>query len=185
MAGEFTITVNDRALQISLKNFSARIQPPPLLKIAGEVMRGSIERTFREQGSPAGSWAPLAASTLKRGKGGAGRLKLIQSGRLKNSMSYQIAADTLTIGTNLAYARIQQEGGFAGRRAPSNRGFRREITQEARGFHGPRNQHGYFGFRRPFIPARPYLVFRPEDTQRMKDAMERYVAAVAAEEGLQ
>jgi phage gpG-like protein len=184
MAGEFKVTVNDRALQISLKNFSARISPEPLLKIAGEVMRGSIERTFREQGSPAGSWAPLAASTLKRGKGGAGRLKLIQSGRLKNSMSYQVNGNVLTIGTNLAYARIQQEGGFAGRRAPSNKGFKREITQEARGFHGPRNQHGYFGFRRPFIPARPYLVFRPEDPQRMKDAMERYIAAVASEEGL-
>jgi phage gpG-like protein len=184
MAGEFNITVNDKSLQISLKNFSARIQPQPLLKIAGEVMRGSIERTFREQGSPAGSWAPLAASTLKRGKGGAGRKILIQSVRLKNSNTYQVSGNVLTIGTNLVYAQIQQEGGFAGRRAPSNTGFRREITQEARGFHGPRNQHGYLGFRRPFIPARPYLVFRPEDPQRMKDAMERYAAAVAAEEGL-
>src|SRR3954471_7590128 len=103
MAGEFKITVNDQALQISLKNFSARIQPPPLLKIAGEVMPGSIERTFREQGSPAGSWAPLAAATLTRGKGGVGRKIFIQRGMLKNSMTYQVSGNVLTIGSNLVY----------------------------------------------------------------------------------
>jgi len=184
MAGEFNITVNDKALQISLKNFSARITPEPLLKIAGEVMRGSIERTFREQGSPAGSWAPLAASTLKRGKGGAGRLKLIQSARLKNSLTpeqggQKIVGNSLIIGTNLVYARIQQEGGFAGRREPSNRRkLGHHIDQQIGGFHGPMN------FRRPFIPARPYLVFRPEDPQRMTDAMERYIDAAASEGGL-
>jgi phage gpG-like protein len=178
MAGEFNITVNDKALQISLKNFSARIQPPPLLKIAGEVMRGSIERTFREQGSPAGSWAPLAASTLKRGKGGAGRKILIQSGRLKNSMTYQVNGDTLTIGTNLAYAQIQQEGGFAGRHEPSSRRKLGQHIDQHFGVHGPMR------WRRPFIPARPYLVFRPEDPQRMTDAMQRYIDAVAKEEGL-
>jgi phage gpG-like protein len=39
-------------------------------------------------------------------------------------------------------------------------------------------------WRRPFIPARPYLVFRPEDPQRIKDAFERYADEVAAEEGM-
>src|SRR3954471_11664277 len=113
MAGEFKITVNDQALQISLKNFSARIQPPPLLKIAGEVMRGSIEQTFREQGSPAGSWAPLSPSTLARDRiRGTGRKILIQSGRLKNSITYAIVnRDRLLIGTNLRYAAIHQLGG--------------------------------------------------------------------------
>lgn len=178
MSSPFNIAVNDKALQISLRNFSSRISPAPLLKIAGEVMRGSIERTFREQGSPAGSWAPLAASTLKRGKGGAGRLKLIQSGRLKNSISYLMSGNTLVIGTNLVYAHIQQEGGFAGRREPSNKRKLGHHIDHHFGVHGPMK------WRRPFIPARPYLVFRPEDPQRMKDAMELYADTVAKEEGL-
>ncbi len=173
-----TITVNKKALEISLRNFAERIQPGPLLKIAGEVMRGSVERTFRDQGSPAGSWAPLAPSTLRRGKGGANRKMLIQSGRLKNSMTYQTSGNTLTIGTNLNYARIQQEGGFAGRREPS---ARRKLGQQIDRHFGV---HGPLKWRRPFIPARPYLVFRPEDPQRMKDAMERYISTVASEEGL-
>src|SRR5262249_15460217 len=136
-------------------------------------------RTFREQGSPAGSWPPLAASTLKRGKGGAGRKILIQSGRLKNSINYDVQGNTLTIGTNLVYARIQQQSGFAGRRSPSNRRqLAHFIDQRIGGFHGPMK------FRRPHIPARPYLVFRPEDPQRIADAMQRYIDASAQQEGL-
>jgi phage virion morphogenesis protein len=174
----FKAVVNDSALQISLKNMSDRISPEPLLKIAGEVMRSSVERTFREQGSPAGSWAPLAQSTLKRGKGGVGRKILIQSGRLKNSITYQVSGNVLTIGTNIRYAAIQQSGGVAGRREPSNRRKLGHVVDQHFGVHGP------LKWRRPVIPARPYLVFRPEDPQKITDAMQRYVDAVAAEAGL-
>jgi phage gpG-like protein len=177
MAGELKITVNTKSLEILLNNLSENVQPESMLKIAGEVMRGSIERTFREQGSPAGSWAPLAASTLKRSKGGVGRKMLIQSGRLKNSIAYTTSGNVLTIGTNLVYAQIQQEGGFAGRREPSNRRKLGHLVDQEFGAHGPMK------WRRPFIPSRPLLVFRPEDPQRMKDAMERYIAAVASEAG--
>ena len=156
------LTINDKPVRFALKNFSARIVPEPLLKIAGQVMRSSVEQTFRDQGSPAGSWAPLAASTLKRAKGGVGRKILIRSGRLKNSVTYTVSGNILTIGTNLKYAAIHQKGGVAGRRGP----FKKKNA------------------RRPEIPARPYLVFRPEDPQRMKAAMERYIDAVAQEEGL-
>jgi phage virion morphogenesis protein len=186
MAQNVSISINDKALRITLGNLNERLRNPvPMLKIAGQVMKSSIERTFRDQGSPAGSWAPLAASTLKRGKGGAGRKILIQSARLKNSVTddtnYSISGNTLKIGSNLVYAAIHQFGGFAGRSVPSNRTLKRDITNEARGFHGPRNQHGYFGFRRPFIPARPYLVFRPEDPQRITEAIERYIASAEAQ----
>lgn len=157
MPNAFTFSVNDKELRITLANLNARMAPGPLLNIAANVMRGSFERTFRGQGSPDGAWKPLAASTLKRGKGGAGRKILIQSGRLKNSITYAVAGNTLTMGSNLVYARIQQEGGVAGRKGP----FRKKTG------------------RRPFIPARPYLVFRPEDPQRIAEAMERYIAAGA------
>ncbi|HKV94886.1 MAG TPA: phage virion morphogenesis protein [Candidatus Angelobacter sp.] len=159
---DLKITVNDAPMQIALKNFSARIVPGSLLKIAGAVMRSSIEQTFRDQGSPAGSWPALAPSTLKRGKGGIGRKMLIQSGRMKNSINYLVEGNTLTIGTNLRYAAIQQKGGIAGRKGP----FKKKNG------------------RRPFIPARPFVVFRPEDPQRIADAMQRYIDAAAQESGL-
>lgn len=164
---DLKIAVNDKPVQIALKNFAGRISPSePLLRIAGNVMRSSIETTFREQGSPSGSWSPLAPSTLKRGRGGAGRKILIQSGRLKNSVTYPkafiIAGNTLTMGSNLRYAAIQQLGGTAGRKGP----FKKK------------------GGRRPHIPARPYTVFRPKDPQKIGDAMQRYLDAGAAAEGL-
>jgi phage virion morphogenesis protein len=159
---QFEISVNDKAAQIALTDFTERVlrNPTPLLKIAGEVMRGSIDTTFRQQGSPAGSWTPLAKSTLKRVT--AGHKILIGRGRLKNTITYRVAGKTLTIGTNLVYAGIHQHGGEAGRRGP----FKKK------------------GGRRAHIPARPYLVFRPEDPDKMGAAMQRYIDAAAAAEGL-
>lgn len=75
-----------------------------------------------------------------------GRLILIRSGRLKNSITQAISGNALTIGTNLIYARIHQFGGKAGR--------------------------GH----RATIPARPYLVFRPEDPEMIARKMEAYIA---------
>jgi phage virion morphogenesis protein len=178
MANNLGFKINDKELQIGLKRFASQLSPEPLLKIAGEVMRGSIERTFREQGSPAGSWPPLAASTLKRAKGGTARKMLIQSGRLKNSINYQVAGNTLTIGTNLKYAAIHQFGGVAGRKSPSHRRRLAHLIDQQFGFHGPMK------WRRPVIPARPYVVFRPEDPQRIAAAMDRYIDASAQQSGL-
>jgi phage gpG-like protein len=73
------------------------------------------------------------------------------SGRLKNSMTQSIEGRTLTIGTNLIYARIQQQGGVAGR------GHKAKI------------------------PARPYLVFRPEDPQAIATKIETYLEGAVVE----
>ncbi|HLJ89571.1 MAG TPA: phage virion morphogenesis protein [Candidatus Angelobacter sp.] len=143
------IAINDQQVQIALRNFNQRLNPQPILKIIGQIMRSSIVRTFQDQGSPPGSWRPLSPATLKRGKGGLGRKTLIQSGRLRNSVTdnaaYVISGNVLRIGSNLIYARIQQEGGLAGRG------------------------------RKVRIPARPFLVVRPEDPGKIKAAIERYV----------
>ena len=152
------ISINDKQLQIMLTRMVERLNPAPLLNIAAQVMRSSFERTFRDQGSPGGSWAPLAPATIKRGRGGAGRKILIQRGRLKNTLTYETNGNRLTMGSNLVYARIQQEGGEAGRRSPFKK------------------QQG----RRPRIPARPYLVFRPEDPQKIAGEIERFINSPAA-----
>ncbi|SRR6266481_552483 len=156
------INVNDKPTQIALKNLTQRIlgNPTPLLNIAGNVMRSSVEQTFRDQGSPAGSWPPLAALTARHRT--SGHKILIGKGRLKNSITFRVSGNQLAIGTNLKYAAIHQFGGEAGRRPP---------------FKKPRG-------RRARIPARPYLVFRTEDPQKIADAMQRYIDAQIAVEGL-
>lgn len=209
MAGALEIRVNDREARVALRNFSQRVKARPLLAIAGAIMMGSITQTFRDEGSPSGSWPPLAAWTrsgafnrisfrtkrvlrfkdspggraiskkaarhfsagdistttsVVRGRGGPrpGKKLLVESGRLRKSVTRAIEGNTLRIGTNLVYAGIHQHGGVAGRRGP----FKKKDG------------------RRPMIPARPFVVFRPEDPQRMQEGMEAYIDHEAKQAGL-
>lgn len=162
------VKVNSQAFKLGMAKFVKGIGVEPSLKIVGALLVNQTEQTFRDQGAPAGSWPPLAASTLKRRKFRAGDKMLIRSGRLKNSNAQQITSEgnkgQLLFGNNLVYGRIQQEGGYAGRKAPSRRsGARRRA------------------FRRPYIPARPYLVFPPE--QKIQAALERAYNAAAQSAG--
>jgi phage virion morphogenesis protein len=161
MADDVQIRINDAELQVKLRNFVAHIGGRHLLAAAGEVMQDSIAQTFRDEGSPAGSWPPLAASTLKRVT--PGHKMLIGRGRLARSIVYRVVGDEkLEIGSNLVYAAIHQLGGEAGRRGP----FKKK------------------GGRRAHIPARPYLVFRPEDPDNIRQAMERVIDQASEQSGL-
>lgn len=128
------VVVDSRELTIGMGQFKGEVSDKAsLLRIAGALMLGSIARTFREEGSPAGSWARLALSTLKKKGYTAGHKLLILSGRLFGSQStsvsvpdmlpanagtligsgsikYEISGGVLTIGTNLVYAAVHQWG---------------------------------------------------------------------------
>lgn len=171
--------MNDNAVQSGLAQLGS-VDYTPLLKQFGEHMLRSKELTFRSGGSPDGSWPPLAESTL-RGysdakrqafvgsllKGGNTTLRrrgqknlvarkiLINTARLKNSIAYVVVdAHKVNIGTNLVYAAIHQYGGLAGRGHKSK------------------------------IPARPYLVFRPEDPAKLQGLADKFVALRVREAGL-
>jgi len=172
----------------------------PLLRILGNLMVGSVMQTFREGGSPAGSWrAPLPGSIRsqyerrKRKKIGpltkrqqqasygktlagadtaafsrfAGAKKtLIASGHLMKSISFAIDAEAgaVRIGTNLLYARIHQLGGVI---VPKSRKFLRFPIGG-----------GQFMFaKKVTMPARPYLVLRPEDPARLAESVRDYLVA--------
>lgn len=153
-------------VRLRLDRLRATVKKEPMLKIAGEIMVGSIHRTMREQGSPANSWAPLAASTIKRRRNKKkSSIRILQdSRRLYNSISYKINPRGVVIGpsADVPYAEIHQRGGEAGRRPP----FKKKNG------------------RRPFIPARPYVVLRPEDPERIRTALQQYVEKHIAQGGL-
>jgi phage gpG-like protein len=166
-----TVTVNSTQAKFALQGFSEAIGVEPILKIFGAVMRDSVQKTFREQGSPAGSWPALAPSTIKSRKFVSGDKILIRRGLLLNSVNEQVTVagheGKLVHGTNLKYAAIQNSGGFAGRKTQS-----------------PKSRARGKKFRRPFIPARQFIVFRPEDPQRMTDAAETFIQSQAKGKGL-
>jgi len=87
-------------------------QNDELMRIIGASQMVSVRRTFREQGSPAGSWAPLSPNTISRNpaKYGFGHKLLVDSGRLLNSVTFAVFTGGVIIGTNLVYAAVHQYG---------------------------------------------------------------------------
>jgi phage gpG-like protein len=83
-----------------------------LMRQIGASQLVSVRRTFREQGVPADSWAPLSPNTVRRNpkKYGSGHKLLIDKGTLLNSITFAPFTGGVVVGTNLAYARVQQEG---------------------------------------------------------------------------
>ena len=135
-----TVQVDERQANVQLNELrSAVTDTRPLLNIVGEVMRGSIAKTFREEGSPAGSWPKLAISTLRNRKYTSGHKLLIMSGRLFGSISYTSSADALTIGTNVPYAAVHQFGS-----ADYRGGLTGPLTRE---------QHAAYEAERVNVPA--------------------------------
>ncbi len=207
MAGT-AITIRQHELMISLGQLGAAVSDvPDMLRIIGAYMMGSVARTFRDEGSPSGSWPALAASTKKKKGYTAGHKLLIMSGRLFGSIQSQVQGDRLTIGTNLVYAAVHQYGsrdrlgGSIGAQAKiPGRGvnvrqhfhsgrFRqfgtRTITDEfgddenvRTRYQGPAQGMPISAHtRHQNIPARPYLVFRPEDPTNIELALESHIGA--------
>jgi phage virion morphogenesis protein len=208
------IQIDDANVRIALGKFRlALAQKGDLMQEIGAAMLVSIRRTFREQGSPANSWMPLAPSTIKNNpkKYGSGHKLLIDSGRLLNSIGIsQTSPDSVTIGTNVVYAAVHQFGsrdrgsvgvgprtekmqsatvkvrqhGFARLSKSLGKGRLGNRTMNIR---GPRNQvRGSVSAhtRHQNIPARPYLVFRPEDPQRIQSLVNGYIRRAKVQAGL-
>ena len=175
-----TATVNDREVRIALGEAASRTKPASVLRIAGEVMRRSVKDTFEDEGFPRGSWRKVRGSTVasqftrggrrqtttpKQGRESAafqrfsaGKKILTDSGRLQNSISYRASGRSLVIGTNLIYARIHQEGGVI-------------KAKRARALMIPLGNGRVIFRKRVVIPARPYLLIKPQDPTDIGEAI--------------
>ncbi len=214
------IKVNSAGAVQALGQFAASTAPgqrTALMQTIGAGMLVSIYKTFAEEGSPAGSWPGLAASTIKRMKGAGGHKLLVRSGRLRNSIRAVAEADRVVIGTNLVYAAVHQFGsrdrgmGLGPQARVSGRGVqvnahdshrtakrqkgrisivdKNGVTRTVtRNMPGPlmRTDFKVRGHQRfQNIPARPYLVFRPEDPARIQEQVDLFYKTQAQNAGLQ
>ena len=219
------VTTNANQVSISLQQFQLSLgQRERLMQTIGAGQLVSIYRTFDEEGSPSGSWAPLAQSTLRGKRYTAGHKLLIISGRLRNSINAQSSGNSVTIGTSVVYARVQQLGSGAGKvKVAKHHGSillahsyaQREVkghdgksymvpTPVRTGKHlvvnrngktvtvkakleGPRRLKSFdvaAHERTGGIPARPFLVFRPEDPARILEQAKLFAENAAANAGL-
>ena len=239
MSTEVVQLDNGRAL-VALGRFRLSLeQRGELMQELAQSQLVSVRRTFREQGAPANSWVPLAESTIRRNPKlyGAGHKLLIVSGRLLNSISVlQTTNEQVTIGTNLAYARVQNDGSrdrgtpigpkteaeskttvdvaahdrflspyerrwvlshspsakvegpvFEGKNRQRVRAEGpRMANYERFRLAGPANRQQVSAHsRHQNIPGRRYMVFRPEDPNRMRGVVTRYIKKAREAAGLE
>lgn len=151
------VRLHDVAVRAALAKLARRAGAIDLLgEDLGLALTQIRQKRFDRQRGPHGRrWEPLSPATLKRRKslsrGGIHPI-LIQRGHLKGSITYQVAGRTLTVGSNMVYARIHQLGGQAGRG--------HSVT----------------------IPARPYLDWDHEDELNARKIVLRHLdlAGIAA-----
>ena len=123
-----------------------------------EIGSGIVEEArlgFRESKDPYGTpWQKLKASTIARRRKGSSQ-PLLDTGRLRNSISFRLIGNGVEVGTNVRYAAIHQFGGEAGRG------------------------------RKVEIPARPYLPLttdgdlQPEAREEVLDTILRHLKRAA------
>lgn len=169
---QINIKIDDADVAALFKRLHAKVSDmTPVMEVIGQIVRTSVVGNFEEGGrySEPGNWrggnkrwAPLSISTLfagrnsrfagKRGrfKKGAeeqfkGRMTLVDTARLRNSINVDAGRNKVEIGTNVKYAAIHQFGGKAGRGKKIN------------------------------IPARPFLVVQDEDIREINSVLKRYL----------
>jgi len=137
MSVQLVINIEDHAVKEKLIGLTRNAQDlSPVFRSFGEYMIRSIGKNFREGGRP-GKWEESQRVKESGGK------TLIKTRRLQNSITYKTDKTSLTLGSNVIYARIHQLGGQAGRG------------------------------RKTTIPARPYLMFQDDDFAYLRGLIRR------------
>lgn len=150
------IEINDREIRDALQQLQQRVENlRPALTDIGAAVTESTRLRFRDQETPAGAaWAPLSRFTVdRRRQQGRGAQILRDTGRLANSITYQVGSDYVEVGTNVVYGPTHQFGARRGEfgvqpvtvKAHQRRG--RPVRQHTRQQALPWGN----------IPARPFL----------------------------
>ena len=142
------LTLDDREVQQALGNLLRRLaNPRPALEAIGAAVVADTDLAFRGQSDPWGQpWTPLSAVTQARrrqGPGAGANQILRDTGRLANSIGYQVSGDAVSVGTNVVYAAPHQFGNPANRMHNTPRGNQAPIPP------------------RPFLPLRNNQVDLP------------------------
>lgn len=103
MASKITIDVQAAQVQLYLKQYARPAQVTAALAALGRVIVNRIKLGFRSGTDPYGiPWKP---PVLRKGQ------PLVDTGRLRSSISSRVIGQEVEVGTNLIYAPIHQFGG--------------------------------------------------------------------------
>lgn len=139
----------DKALLGAAKRLSERRL---LMDGIGEMMVSSTLQRFEDEKGPDGkAWKPSIRATPSEGsgkkiKGRKGGKTLTDTARLRKSIEHRATGDEVMVGSNVAYARIHQRGGRAGRGLSVD------------------------------LPARPYLGVSKQDAEDIREMVGDFLA---------
>jgi phage virion morphogenesis protein len=163
----------------------------PVFRGIGADIVADAALRFRDSRDPYGvPWKPLAASTIRRRRKGSSK-PLLDTGRLRNSVSYRLIGNGVEVGSNVEYAAIHQFGGtiaFAprsfkvrlrrvgGRTRFAKDKHKRGVTEK-----WGTNARGWS----VTIPARPYIATRARGLPReygeiIRDQLARHFGRIVA-----
>lgn len=127
----FTVEVKDQEVTARLRELATKVsRPQPVLQAIGEDIMERTKERFSTGTDPAGArWAPNARSTIEaylERRGGIGKRGITKKGRelaaskrpligVSGSLARQfyarVSGNTLTVGSTMRYAAMQQFGG--------------------------------------------------------------------------
>ena len=112
MAGaSFTVEIDDRAVKAALNRLAraGRDMRPMFDEIGGLIETATLLRFERGESPEGVPWKPSRRALRQGGK------TLVDTGRLRDSITRQATRDSVVVGTNVIYAAIHQFGGKTGR----------------------------------------------------------------------
>ncbi|WP_410757253.1 phage virion morphogenesis protein [Erwinia psidii] len=176
MAG-YKITFNVSDFDVMMGHLIGNIQKrrPMMRALAGDMI-DAVEENFAQQGRPA--WAGWSPRYARKRKGG----KILQrSGRLAASISSHSDNDSASVGTNVVYARIHQEGGTVNIASRSQQAYYRQhkngrvsnrFVKKSKSNYSEWNTIGAYKIT---MPARPFLHLTESDIERLEETAADYI----------
>lgn len=145
MAARITITVDDAEVQAALNEAARRASDlTGLMDLIGAALVSSTQQRFEGQAGPTGvPWRSSQRAGQQRGQ------TLVDSGRLRQSITHRAGRDQVEVGSGVMYAAVHQFGATI--RAKSSKGLRFRIGDR------------WVTKREVTIPPRPFLGLDDED----------------------
>ena len=178
---------NKLDLKVDLRAYNAGLlklirstkQRHDLMTALAGTMLDAVEENFQQEGRP--KWLGWSRAYAKKREGG----KILQkTGRLAASIRAAITNDDATVGTNVRYARIHNEGGEIKHEARTQDLYFKQYKNGSvsRQFVKKRNsnfvQSATIGAHTVKMPARPFLQLTGDDIKELESTAIRYFIQV-------
>ncbi|SMF83056.1 phage virion morphogenesis (putative tail completion) protein [Tistlia consotensis] len=183
MAGaQVSLSIDDQAVREAFVALLSRADDlTPVMEEVGAALVASTQLRFERGQAPGGSPWPPSLRVLHRGGN-----TLVESGRLRDSITYEASPTGVRVGTNVVYGAIHQFGGTIRKYAQSRAIYRRynETTGELSNRFVKRRRSNFLSYHEVGehevkIPARPYLGIDEADQAEILATLQDWIGGAA------